>query len=117
MGLTHTLQATLICCFHPQRWVEEGHAAAAAEVKARRAARRRRRRPARVRAGAPRRAVAARRGRGTADAYALMLCRWTRHFARPASRLPTLGEYLRRGLERPAVRAVFEREAIPQPWV
>jgi len=118
MWLTNTLQAALISYFYPERWVAEGHAAAAAEVKAR----------AEARAGALvdlLEAELARAGRPwllgaewtAVDAYALMLCRWTRHFARPASRLPTLGEYLRRGLERPAVRAVFEREAIPHPWV
>ena len=118
MWLTNTLQAALISYFYPERWVAEGHAAAAAEVKA----------SAEARVGALvdlLEAELARAGRPwllgaewtAVDAYALMLCRWTRHFARPASRLPRLGEYLRRGLERPAVRAVFEREAIPQPWV
>lgn len=118
MWLTNTLQAALISYFYPERWVAEGHAAAAAEVKA----------SAEARVGALvdlLEAELARAGRPwllgaewtAVDAYALMLCRWTRHFARPASRLPRLGEYLRRGLERPAVRAVFEREAIPHPWV
>jgi len=116
--LTNTLQATLISYFYPERWVAEGHAAAAAEVKA----------CAEARAGAlvdVLEAELARDGRPwllgaewtAVDAYALMLCRWTRHFARPASRLPTLGDCLRRGLERPAVHAVFERERIPRPWV
>lgn len=118
MWLTNTLQATLISYFYPQRWVEEGHAAAAAEVKAR----------AELRVGALidlLEVELARHGRpwllgerwSAVDAYALMLCRWTRHFARPASRLPRLGDYLRRGLERPAVRTVFEREGLAAPWV
>jgi glutathione S-transferase len=51
------------------------------------------------------------------DPYALMLCRWTRGMARPARMLPHLGPYLQRVLARPAVRKVFEREALPQPWV
>jgi len=116
--LTNTLQATLISYFYPERWVAEGHAAAAAEVKA----------CAEARAGALVDVLEAELARDrrpwllgaewtAVDAYALMLCRWTRHFARPASRLPTLGDCLRRGLERPAVRAVFERERIPRPWV
>lgn len=117
MWLTHTPQATLICCSYPQRWVEEGHAVAAPEVKARAEQRRRARRPARVRAARHGGPVAARRGLGTADTYALRLCRWTRHFARPASRLPRLGGDLRRVLERPAVRTVFERKGIAAPWV
>lgn len=54
---------------------------------------------------------------GAADAYALMLCRWTRHFARPASRPPRLGDDVRRDLERPTVRTVFESEGIAAPWV
>ena len=116
--LTNTLQATLISYFYPERWVAERHAAAAAEVKA----------CAEARAGALVDVLEAELARDrrpwllgaewtAVDAYALMLCRWTRHFARPASRLPTLGDCLRRGLERPAVRAVFERERIPRPWV
>ena len=51
------------------------------------------------------------------DPYALMLCRWTRGFTRPARSLPRLGAYLQRALARPATRRVFEREALKQPWV
>lgn len=116
--LTNTLQATLLAYFYPERWVAEGNAAGAAEVK--------QRAEARIGAlldqleaelachggpwllGAHWRAV---------DAYALMLCRWTRNFARPARSLPKLGGYLQRGLARPAVRQVFEREGLAQPWV
>ena len=54
---------------------------------------------------------------GAVDAYALMLCRWTRNFARPARSLPQLGPYLQRALALPAVCRVFESEALPQPWV
>jgi len=116
--LTNTLQATLIVYFYPERWVAEGHAAAAAEVKAQAALR-----------VAPLLdqldAELARHGGPwllgehwrAVDAYALMLCRWTRNFARPARSLPHLGPYLQRGLARPAVRQVFEREGLAQPWV
>ena len=38
------------------------------------------------------------------DPYALMLCRWTRNFARPARSLPRLAPYLQRMLARPAIR-------------
>jgi glutathione S-transferase len=50
------------------------------------------------------------------DAYALMLCRWTRNFKRPARTLPHLAPYLQRGLARPAIQRVFEQQALPQPW-
>lgn len=118
MWLTNTLQATLMAYWYPDRWVAVGNAAGAAEVK--------RRAEAETglllvqldaelaRHGAPwllgdtYRAV---------DAYALMLCRWTRHFERPARSLPVLGGYLQRVLGRPAVRRVFEREGLAQPWV
>ena len=51
------------------------------------------------------------------DPYALMLCRWTRNAHRPARTLPHLGPFLQRVLVRPAVRKVFAREALSQPWV
>ncbi len=46
------------------------------------------------------------------DAYLLMLGGWTRRFARPATRRPALGAYLRRVADRPAARAVFATEGI-----
>ena len=51
------------------------------------------------------------------DPYALMLCRWTRNAHRPARTLPHVGPFLQRVLVRPAVREVFAREALSQPWV
>jgi glutathione S-transferase len=54
---------------------------------------------------------------GVADAYALMLCRWTRHFDRPARELPHLGPYLQRLLARPAVQRLFAAEGIEAPLV
>jgi len=51
------------------------------------------------------------------DPYALMLCRWTRGFARPARNLPHLGPYLQRVLARPAVQRVFEKEGLVAPLV
>jgi len=116
--LTNTLQATLIPWFYPERWVAEGNAQGAAEVKARA--------ESRV-AGLLDQldAELARHGGAwllgehyrAVDAYALMLCRWTRNFTRPARSLPHVGPYLRRVLDRPAVREVFEREGLAQPWV
>ena len=41
---------------------------------------------------------------GALDAYAFMMCRWTRGFARPARGLAHLGPFLNRMLARPAVQ-------------
>ena len=54
---------------------------------------------------------------GAVDAYALMLCRWTRYFKRLARAMVHLGPYLQRGLERAAVKRAFEQEGIAEPWV
>lgn len=90
--LTNTLQATLIVYFYPERWVAAGNAAGAAEVKAQAALR-----------VAPLLdqldAELARHGGPwllgehyrAVDAYALMLSRWTRNFARPRARLAASG--------------------------
>jgi glutathione S-transferase len=51
------------------------------------------------------------------DPYALMLCRWTRNFARPARSLPRLGPYLQRMLARPAVQRAFATEKLAMPFV
>ena len=51
------------------------------------------------------------------DAYAMMLCRWTRHFGNPARTRPQLGPYLQRVLARPAVVRAFTTEGLAQPWV
>ena len=118
MWLTNTLQATLMAYFYPERWAAEGNADGVAQVKARAA----------ERVGAlldQLDAELARHGQpwllgtdyGVVDIYALMLCRWTRNFARPARDLPALGPYLQRVLARPAVQAVFEREGLTDRWV
>ncbi len=119
MWLTNTLQTTLITYFYPERLVNPGNAAGAAEVKAQ----------------AERKvgelldqldAELARHGGpwllgqnySALDPYALMLCRWTRGFAsNPARVRPHLGPYLQAMLARPAVQRVFTAEKLPQPWV
>ena len=114
--LTNTLQATLIVYFYPERWADS--AEAVVQVKAH----------AEAKVGLmldQLDAELARHGEpwllgpafSAVDAYALMLCRWTRGFARPARDLPHLGPYLQRVLARPATRRVFEREGLAQPWV
>jgi glutathione S-transferase len=53
---------------------------------------------------------------GAADAYAFMLCRWTRGFAsKPARDFPHLAPWLARVLARPAVAATFAAEGLSAP--
>ncbi len=116
--LTNTLQAMLIHYFYPERMVDDGNAAAAAQVKAH----------AEAKIGAmldQLDAELARHGQpwlsgesfSAVDLYALMLCRWTRGFARPARSLPNLGPFLQRVLARPAVQRVFAQEGLGAPLV
>ncbi|MFZ4289317.1 glutathione S-transferase family protein [Variovorax sp. HJSM1_2] len=116
--MTNTLQATLLLYFYPERWASPDQIQGATALKAR----------AEAKAGsllAHLEAELARHGgpwllgaQYTAlDAYALMLCRWTRDFGCPARSLPYLGEYLSRLLERPAVQRVFAREELLPPLV
>ncbi|MES1980127.1 MAG: glutathione S-transferase family protein [Pseudomonadota bacterium] len=123
MWLTNTLQATLMVYFYSERWVKDADAARAAELKAQ----------AEVKVGVLLDQLDAELARletavpspwlvggrfSAVDAYALMLCRWTRNFAsRPARDLPHLGPYLQRVLARPAVARVFKAEELAQPWV
>lgn len=117
MWMTNTLQATLILYFYPERWVDEGNAAAAAQVKAH----------AEAKVGGlldQMDAHLAAHGRdwfggerySVLDPFAFLLCRWTRGFARPARSLPHLGRYLPRVLARPAVRRAFASEKIVEPF-
>ena len=116
--LTNTLQAMLIHYFYGERLVNEGDAAAAAQVKAH----------AEARIGTmldQLDAELARHGQpwllgerfSLVDLYALMLCRWTRGMARPARSLPQLGPYLQRVLARPAVQRAFAQEGLTTPLV
>lgn len=53
---------------------------------------------------------------GAADAYAFMLCRWTRGFAsKPARDFPHLAPWLARVFARPAVAATFAAEGLSAP--
>ena len=116
--LTNTLQAMLIHYFYGERLVNEGDAAAAAQVKAH----------AEARIGTlldQLDAELARHGQpwllgerfSVVDLYTLMLCRWTRGMARPARSLPQLSPYLQRVLARPAVQRVFAQEGLAAPLV
>ncbi len=117
--MTNTLQATLMHYFYPERLVDEGNADAAAQVKAH----------AQARVGECLAQLDAQlaghggpwllgAGYSAADAYAFMLCRWTRGFAdRPARSYPHIGPYLQRMLARPAVQQLVEAEALAPPLV
>jgi glutathione S-transferase len=118
--LTNTLQASLIAYFYPERWVDEGNAAGAAEVK---------RRAERKVAGLLEQldGELARHGQAwfggvqysALDPYVFTLCRWTRNFANepPARERKHLGPYLQRMLERPAVQRVLATERLAPPFV
>ena len=116
--MTNTVQASLILYFYPERWVDDGNAAGAAQIKAHSAAK----------VGGlldQMDAQLAAHGRDwflgeqftVLDPFALMLCRWTRGFERPARSLPHLGPYLERMLARPAVKRVIATEGLAQPYV
>lgn len=118
--LSNTMQATLISYFYPDRWVDEGNTAGAAQVKAHAQAKL---------DGCLAQLDALLAGhRGpwllgerysAADPLAFMLCRWTRGFtgSRPAREYPHLGAYLQRMIARPAVVKAFEVEKLGPPFV
>ena len=114
--MTNSLQATLILYFYPERWAD--NAEAAAQVRSH----------AEAKVGTLLDQIEAELARhggpyllgeefSAVDLYALMLCRWTRGFKRPARSLQQLGPYLQRLLARPAVQRVFEREGLAAPLV
>ncbi len=116
--LTNTLQAMLIHYFYPERLVDEGNAAAAAQIKAH----------AEALVGGMLDQLDAELAAhskpwllgaqySAVDPYATMLCRWTRGFKRPARSLPYLAPYLERVLARPAVQRALEQEGLARPWV
>lgn len=118
MWCTNTLQATLIAYFYPERWVREGNAEGAREVKEK----------AQAKVDALVDQLEAQlashggpwflgRDYTALDAYVFTLCRWTRNFqGRKARDLPLLGAYLKRMSERPAVQRVFAAEGLSAPW-
>jgi glutathione S-transferase len=114
----NTPQAMLMHYFYSERLVNEGDAAAAAQVKSH----------AEAQVGAMLDTLDAQLASHGADwllgstysavdPYALMLCRWTRGFSRPARSLPHLGPYLQRVLARPAVQRAFATEKLSAPHV
>lgn len=118
--LSNTVQATMITYFYPDRSVDAGNAAGAAQVKAHAQARL---------DGCLRQLDELLAGHGgpwllgarysAADPLAFMLCRWTRGFvgSAPARDYPHIGPYLERMLERPAVKRAIEVEKLQPPLV
>jgi glutathione S-transferase len=118
LWLSNTLQAMLMHWFYPERMVDAGDAAAAAQVRAQaeeQVGTLLQRLDAQVAASGGPWLLGA--DFTVADAYALMLCRWTRNFDRPARDLPHLGPYLERLLARSAVQQMFAAEGIDAPLV
>lgn len=120
--LSNTLQATLIHYFYPERLVDAGNSAGAAQVQAH----------AQARVGTLLDQIEAQlAGHGqpwllgahysVVDPYALMLCRWTRGFsgpaAAPARTRPAIRAWLDRMLARPAVQRALHDEGLAAPWV
>jgi glutathione S-transferase len=117
--MTNTVQATMLQYFYPDRYVREGNAEGAQEVKARAQAKI---------AGMLQQldGELARTGGpwflgerfSALDAYVFTLCRWTRNFPSGRAReYPHLGPYLQRMLQRPAVQRVFAAEQLAEPFV
>jgi glutathione S-transferase len=119
--LAATLQAQMPIYFYSDRYVAPGNAAGALEVKA--AAERRieglvDQIEAHLAGFAGQAAPWMMGERYSAlDAYAFMLCRWTRGMQRPARTLPHVGAFLQRVLARPAVQRAIATEKLPEPWV
>ena len=120
--MTNTLQARLMHYFYPERLVDAGTAAGAAQVQAH------------AQADIDPlldqiEAQLAGHGQpwllgaryGVADAYGWMLCRWTRGFegaaSPPARSRPAIKTWLQRVMDRPAVQRVLVDEGLAPPWV
>jgi glutathione S-transferase len=120
--MTNSLQAAMTPFFYAERWVDDGNAEGAAQVRAH----------AQARIGTLLAQLDAQFGShggpwlmgerfSALDPYAFVLCRWTRGFkgaaAKPARESAQLGPYLKRMLQRPAVQRVLADEKLPEPWV
>lgn len=119
MWLTNTLQATLMSYFYPERWVDEGNAEGASQVRAHA--------QAKV-VGLLRQLDDELAGCGgpwmlgerfsLLDPYVFVMGRWTRGFIdRPARDFTHLGPYLQRMLARAPVTQALQAEDLPEPWV
>ena len=117
--LTNTLQSSLIVYFYPERWVDDGNVAGAAEVKAQ----------AQKKIGGLLDLLddEVQHNAGpwfmgeqfsALDPYVFTLCRWTRNFdSNPARDRAHLGPYLLRMLEREATQRVLANEQLSAPYI
>lgn len=117
--LTNTLQSTLMVYFYPERWVNAGNTAGAAEVK----------RQAELRTNNLLKQVDAEFARhggpwfmgqaySALDPFLFTLCRWTREFeGTPARNRRAIGPFLARMLLRPAVQRALANEGLSPPFV
>jgi len=117
--LSNTMQATLGLYFYPERWVDEGNAEGAKQL----------RRHAQAKVGTMLDQLDAQvtgtggpwflgRDYSALDPYVFTLCRWTRNFdAGRARERANLGPYLQRMLDRPALQRVFASEELKPPFV
>ena len=114
--LSSTLQSALIVYFYPERWADDATGAAVVKGKA----------EAKIGTLLDQLDAELARHRGpwllgsafgVVDAYAFVLCRWTRGFARPARSLAHLQPWLARMLARPAVQRAFATEQLAPPFV
>ncbi len=120
--LANTFHAALMPYFYPERWLDAGNDAGAAQVKMH--AQQRIKPLLQILDDA-----LAQGGRdyllgehlSVADVYAFMLCRWTRNFAgdacAPARDWPHIRPYLERILALPAVQRVYATERIEAPFI
>lgn len=118
MWATNTLQSTLLAYFYPQRWVDEGNAAGAQQVKTH----------AEIKVAGLLQQLEDHLQQASGpwflgqhysvlDPYLLTTCRWTRMQTKPARDFPALGDYLSRVLERPATQRALKNEGLSEPWV
>jgi len=114
--LATTLQQSLIVYSYPERWADDDRGASTVRAKA----------EAKIDALLDQLdAELARHGKAwmlgdrysVVDAYAFVLCRWTRGLARPARALPHLRPWLDRMLARPALQRAFATEKLAPPFV
>lgn len=115
--LTNTLQATLLHYFYPERLVDAGNTAGAAQVQAH----------AQAKVGACLQQIDEQLARhcgpwllgadySAADVFGFMLCRWTRGFSElPARDYPHIAPWLARVAERPAVQRAAQTEGLTPP--
>lgn len=118
MWLTNTLQTSLIVYFYPERWVDTDNPSGAKQVQADA--------ESKITTLLDQLEAQLHSSGGpwllgqrytVLDPYALMLCRWTRGFAKSAREWPLLGAYLQRVLARPSVQRAIRAEGIGEPLV